>query len=94
MNLLEGAPPGTGIEERSCLSLPEEQAFADQGSSYSVITAVILTGLVVTKGRHFAPAKLIIRWENKTGADLTHEEREVRFHSQQSCSALRPDGPP
>lgn len=62
MNLLEGAPPGTGIEERSCLSLPEEQAFADQafadqvfadqGSSYSVITAVILTGLVVTKGRY------------------------------------------
>lgn len=50
MNLLEGAPPGTGIEERSCLSLAEEQdfddqAFADLDSSYWVITAVMLTRL-------------------------------------------------
>lgn len=45
MNLLEGAPSGTGIEERSCLSLADEQALTDWGSSYSIITAVILTGL-------------------------------------------------
>lgn len=50
MGLLEDAPAGAGVEERSCLGLAEEHTFTARGSSYSVITKVILTGLGCYKG--------------------------------------------